>query len=160
MSLTKPHAIWWTAGSNPYEVSKAIIQCKMLSGRYRTLKLSSNWSESGNSCCPAPYCTLAEESLEHILLHCPAYAPSRSNIVRKAMSAQNPAISNLVTNALSKPSEYLVQFLLDPTVLPETMSLVQVYGEDILFTVFSITRSWCYSVHRDRLKLIEVLKSS
>ena len=34
MSLARPHAIWWTAGGNPYEVSKAVIQYRMLSGRY------------------------------------------------------------------------------------------------------------------------------
>jgi hypothetical protein len=32
MSLTKPHPIWTTAGSNPYEVSKAIQQARFLSG--------------------------------------------------------------------------------------------------------------------------------
>ena len=41
MSLARPHPIWWTAGSNPYEVSKAVIQCRMLSGRYRTRLLTS-----------------------------------------------------------------------------------------------------------------------
>ena len=43
MSLAKPHPIWWTAGSNPYEVAKALIQCRMLSGRYRTCQLTSHW---------------------------------------------------------------------------------------------------------------------
>ena len=44
-SLSKPHPLLWTAGPNPYEVSKAIIQCKMLSGRYRTELLASHWSQ-------------------------------------------------------------------------------------------------------------------
>ena len=35
-SLSSPHPIFWTAGPNPYEVSKAIVQGRMLSGRYRT----------------------------------------------------------------------------------------------------------------------------
>ena len=34
MSLTKPHPIWSTTGSNPYEISKAIQQARFLSGRY------------------------------------------------------------------------------------------------------------------------------
>ena len=34
-SLVSPHLIFWTAGSNPYEISKAIVQGKMLSGQYR-----------------------------------------------------------------------------------------------------------------------------
>ena len=39
MSLLVPHPIWSTCGSNPYEISKAIIQAKMLSGRYRSDRL-------------------------------------------------------------------------------------------------------------------------
>ena len=34
-SLSKPHPVWLTAGENPYEVEKACIQARMLSGRYR-----------------------------------------------------------------------------------------------------------------------------
>ena len=72
LSLSKPHPIWWTAGENPYEVSKAVVQCKMLSGRYCTLLLTSNWSDSRCSSCPAPHCNLTE-TLEHVLLQCTAY---------------------------------------------------------------------------------------
>ena len=39
MSLTQTHPMFTSCGSNSYEVSKAIIQAKMLSGRYRTDKL-------------------------------------------------------------------------------------------------------------------------
>ena len=45
MSLSSPHPIWLTAGS-PFEVSKAVIMARMLSGRYRTDKLMSRWSTS------------------------------------------------------------------------------------------------------------------
>ena len=36
MSLTKPHPLFISCHNNSYEVCKAIIQAKMLSGRYRT----------------------------------------------------------------------------------------------------------------------------
>ena len=159
LSLTRPHPVWWTAGSNPYEVSKAIVQCRMLSGRYRTQKLSSHWSEYGDSSCPSPFCTQVVESLEHILLHCPSYALARANIQTKVELIQHTAVASLVTASLSRPPEYLLQFLLDASVLQETRSLVQLHGENTLFIIFNITRTWCYSVHRDRLKLLEVMKS-
>ena len=94
MSLARPHAIWWTAGANSYEVSKAVIQCRMLSGRYRTLLLTSNWSVSGESCCRAPSCSQTEESLEHILLDCPAYADVRLNLVDKFKTLRNNGLRN------------------------------------------------------------------
>ena len=36
MSLANPHPIWTSAGSSPYEIRKATVQARMLSGRYRT----------------------------------------------------------------------------------------------------------------------------
>ena len=42
-SLVYPHPTLSTTGSNPHEVSKAVIQCKMKSGRYRTAALSRHW---------------------------------------------------------------------------------------------------------------------
>ena len=46
MSLTTPHLIWSTCGSNPYEVHKAVIQAKIISGRYVTDKLSRYWTQN------------------------------------------------------------------------------------------------------------------
>ena len=53
MSLTTPHPIWTTANS-PYEISKAVVSARMLSGRYRTDYLSRHWSKRN----PSGHCTL------------------------------------------------------------------------------------------------------
>ena len=81
-SLAHPHPILWTARPNPYEVAKAVVQCKMLSGRYRTELLARHWSSNKNGFCLSPSCTAAQvqESLEHILLWCPSYEPMRQRI--------------------------------------------------------------------------------
>ena len=50
MSLTRTHPLWSSAGSNPDEIAQAVIQARMLSGRYRTKLLSSNWSERADTC--------------------------------------------------------------------------------------------------------------
>ena len=70
-SLTKPHSSLWTAGSNPHEVTKAVIQLKMLSGRYPTESVRKHWSGNRNGWCPSPLCFETEETLEHLLLWCP-----------------------------------------------------------------------------------------
>ena len=57
MSLTTPHLIWLTCGSNPYEVHKAVIQAKMVSGRYVTDKLSRHWTQNKAGICSIPTCT-------------------------------------------------------------------------------------------------------
>ena len=137
-------------------VAKALIQCRMLSGRYRTYQLTSHWSDCRTSRCPAPICLSNSETVEHILLHCPAYSLTRLNILEKFKSVLNPSIQVLVTTALTKTNSYMLQFLLDASVLPETRSLIQSIGDGILYQIFSLTRSWCYSIHRERLKLINL----
>ena len=51
MSLNKPHPIWSSAWSSPSEVSMALVQATMLSGRYRTEALASHWSPTSTGCC-------------------------------------------------------------------------------------------------------------
>ena len=79
-SLTKPHPIYWTAASNPYEVSKAIVQCRMLSGRYRTELLSSHWSQNKHGYCLQPSCISSVNTLAHILISCPCYSIARDKL--------------------------------------------------------------------------------
>ena len=160
MSLARPHAIWWTAGANPYEVSKAVIQCRMLSGRYRTLLLTSNWTESGESCCPAPACSQnqTEESLQHILLDCPQYADTRLSLVNKIQAVKNEEVRKLAMFALKQDPAFLMQFLLDASTIPATIALTAKVGEEVLFPLFSLTRTWCYALHRKRLDLLRSQK--
>jgi hypothetical protein len=69
MSLTKPC-------ENPYEVAKAVIQARMLSGRYRTKLLTSNWLNNQNVYCPAPHCN-ETESLQHFSIAQPTPSPAQ-----------------------------------------------------------------------------------
>ena len=154
MSLSKPHAIWTTARENPYEVAKAVIQARMLSGRYRTKLLTSNWTSNHDVICPAPQCT-EPESLQHILLDCQSYANTRTNIVRKWLSVEDPVVAQLARHALLQPPGYLMQFILDPTVMPHTSNLLKSQGENSLGLLMNLTRTWCYSVHRERQKLLK-----
>ena len=58
--LNTPHPVNWTPASNPYEVSKAVVHAKILSGKYRIAKLTSHWTNKGGT-----------ETLEHILFLVP-----------------------------------------------------------------------------------------
>ena len=71
MSLKTPHLIWRTAGSNPYEVSKAVQQARFLSGRYRSAELERHWSQNKEGVCQN--CLNGIENTEHILITCEAY---------------------------------------------------------------------------------------
>ena len=141
-------------GANPHEVLKSLIQLRMLSGRYRVAQLTRHWSPSNRAgCCPAPLCS-ALETLEHLLLDCPHYNQLRDKLRKAWYTITNPRLLSILMNTLNSSTQDLVQFLLDPSVHPGVISLVQSEGHDPLKLVFYLTRTWCYSLHRERLKLM------
>ena len=148
-SLQNPHPMLWTPGSNPYEVSKSVIQCRMLSGRYPTEMLARHWSCNRHGWCLTPSCAgrEIEESLEHMLLVCPSVYETRQQLKTLWLNRSWLPITNLVTSVLSSPPAVLLQFILDA-------SLVQIYGSEVLKVVFHPTRSWCFAVHKKRAKLL------
>ena len=144
----------WSADSNPYDVTKAITQCRMLSGRYRTELLARHWSSNKSGYCLAPTCIQIHEDLAHILISCPSYQISRLKLRRLWLSCKTKLILELLTSLLIGPDTELIQFILDPSVHPHVISLSQIYGSDIIRTVFHLTRTWCYTLHRERAKLL------
>ena len=153
-SLLHPHPILWTAGPNPYEVSKAVVQCRMLSGRYRTEMLASHWSSNKQGFCQAPSCTEVCENLEHILLWCPSYESTRENLRRLWLDHPNPIIAQLTATILNSTPNILMQFILDASVHPHVIRLAQTFGDEVLKIVFHLTRTWCFSIHKARAKLL------
>ena len=154
MSLNKPHPIWTTAGRNPHEVSKAVQQARFLSGRYRTESLASHWSQNPNGYCLSQTCTNKVETVEHILIHCDAYNDSKAKLYSLWLSTINPVVYKLVLEALSSPIKYLLQFILDCSSLPSVISATQKHGRVILEEVFYLTRTWCFIIHRQRMRML------
>ena len=153
-SLTRPHPILWTAGANPYEVAKAIVQCRMLSGRYPTGMLTRHWSTNRQGWCLQKSCSQVEESLEHILLWCPAYNQTRDRLINLWLGNPNPLITGINYSILNSSEASKMQFLLDASNHPEVISLSQLYGDEPLKIIFHLTRSWCFSIHKERSKCL------
>ena len=155
-SLAHPHPILWTAGANPHEVTKAVVQTKMLSGRYRVASLTRHFGPDKSGSCPAPCCPSTEiETLEHLLVSCPYYRPTREKITRLWTSTEHPSVSVLLLSMLAGPTPALVQFLLDPSINPLVISMTDKHGKGPLLVLFHMTRSWCYSIHIQRTKLLK-----
>ena len=80
-------------------------------------------------------------------------------MVKKWRSADNPVVAKLAEDALDIfPPAYLMQFILDPSVLPQVRLAAQMSGIDILNGTLSLARTWCYTMHRERLKLLGLWK--
>ena len=159
MSLSSPHPLWLTTGSNPYEVNKATIQARMLSGRYRTEELRSHWSANTEGACLLASCTGLNtlEDIAHILLECESLRGIRTRIERFCTQyiSTHRDIFNIVNDFfMSDNRNDKTQFLLDCSSSPEVIACHQILGNQVLNDLFYITRTWCYALHRERLRLL------
>ena len=155
MSLAHPHKIWTTCGSNPFEVHKAVVQARMLSGRYITDRLSRHWRHNKTGICTIPGCTgLDIGSLEHYLLFCPALSQARSKVVSlmEKVAAESDLIGNIFEKAFTNQTpEHTVQFILDCTSFPDIILLEQSGNISLVSRIFHVCRTWCYTLHRSRM---------
>ena len=158
-SLSTTHPLWTTVGSSPYETKKAVVQARMLSGRYRTEKLRRHWSTNKEGVCLLPTCNGQIEDLPHVLVGCPALQEARDRVQLMWVNklSDKPHILNVVKHYVDKPDSDCIQFLIDPSVLPLVINLKQEYGIVVFDTIFNLTRTYCYSLHIARLKLLGLL---
>ena len=160
MSLVKPHPLWTTCNANPFEVNKAIVQARMLSGRYPTDKLVRHWSMNKSGVCLLPGCSgTALGNLEHLLLHCPALQSTRLRMMQLSLSVTSmyPPVADiliLLHNSCTYDKRLAMQLILDCSAMPAVISLTQSHGPDVLHYLFYVSRNWCYSVHRKRMDLL------
>ena len=127
MSLESPHPIFMSAKSSSYEVTKAGVQALLLSGRYRTERLSRHWSANPNGHCLYPSCNRLgiSEDVEHILLYCPSLSKTRASLAKFTLdySRDQPHIQSILLTYTNPTNPLFVQFLLDCSVIPEVISL-------------------------------------
>ena len=156
MSLNQPHPLLVAAGSNPYEVSKARIQLKFLCAKYSCGEQTKHWSSSNpQGLCTYPSCSTKsqEESPEHILLECPAYALARNTLLNLIIETKYPPTNQIATSImLTGSTQIKMQLLLDCSSLPVVITAQQRHGDKITSDLFYIGRTWCFTHHRERLK--------
>ena len=154
--LSQPHPMWKAAGSNPHEVNKTVVLSRMISGRYRTEKLSRFWTDNRLGYCLASTCHQVVGDLPHLLLHCPSLQPLRASLYRMWLTKAAPyeQLYNLTLQVLLSTDEVKMRFILDPLSFPTVISLVQLEREAVLDIVFYMSRTFVYALHRKKLILI------
>ena len=161
MSLSRPHPIWTSAGCSSYEVRKATVQAKMLSGRYRTCWLRRHWSGDPTGTCRIPGCSGSPGTLSHLATgQCPGLASAvvRAVALWAAFLKEHPLLFPVVKHfSLGNPEDFLA-FLVDPTTRPQVITLSQKYGTIIFEHLCYLTRTWLFQMHKQRLKLLQLWK--
>ena len=156
MSLFSPHPIW-THAKSPYEVSKAVIACRMLSGRYRTDRLTRHWTpDNPQGICRLSGCSNQEGTLTHILLYCPALSESRLGMIKlwsNFMVSRQALLPIIHFYTILQP-DLMIHLLLDPTSLPLVISIQKTDPETFQHCLY-LARTWCFSTHIARTRLLK-----
>ena len=97
------------------------------------------------------------EDISHVLLHCSSLPKTRSTLITFFFNScsKYPLLSDIITNFILSTDNHLkTQFLLDCSTLPDVIRQRQLFGFPVLQQLFSLTRTWCFSLHRDRLRML------
>ena len=155
IDLSSPHPIFTTLNANPYETKKAKIQSRFLSGRYRTEKLCRFWSKNIGGICLLDSCRFdgIPDELEHIIYSCKGLAVTRKRLFNFTYNyiSDKPELKHIIDKYLGESEVQFCQFIVDCSVQPLVIANYQLYGKSILYNLFYITRTWCYSLHKERL---------
>ena len=136
----------------------------MLSGRYLTGKQQRHWTGNKSCYCLLPSCapTKSEGSLEHLLLFCPALNNTRAKLLAlcSRVTLEDENISSILHQALNSaaPPDVTMHFLLDCSTMQAVILSSQVYGTQIRDRLLYIGCTWCYSIHRERMNRLGLLK--
>ena len=156
MSLCSPSPIWTSCHNSPYELKKATVQARMASGRYRTCWMRRHWAEDETGMCRVPGCTGdAPGTLLHLATgQCPGLAGAYASAVAHwtAFLQVHPLLLPLFQVITSSSPEVFLGFLLGPSTEASVIPLAQAYGQDIVNQLCFMTRSWLFTLHRERLK--------
>ena len=122
-----------------------------MSSWYPNAKHTRHWSpDNTDEVCS--FTTFKEErhveSPEHLLLKGAAYSNTRVQLIPLGMKTHNPEAYKLFVKFLFSNTTKLMQFLLDP----EEILSAQTQGDDIYRDISYNGRSWCFSLHRERMK--------
>ena len=124
--------------------------------QYRTEQLCSYWSNNNDGICLLDTCRhhKISEDLDHILFSCPGLNQTRTRLLNFTSNfiSDKPELQSLVTSCMYGEKQVFCQFLVDCSTLPEVLHLFQRLGPIVHTHLFYITRTWCHSLHCDRLR--------
>ena len=141
-------------------MKKAIIQYRLLSGRYRLEALSGHWTPGNkDGMCSLPECWATpashKGSVEAFLLTCPSLSPTRIELTISNLRflQDYPHLEELVRQCLVINP---VQFWLDCSTMHPVIAAVQNQGGKVLQLLFKLTRNYCHRLHMARMDMLEI----
>ena len=138
-----------------YQVNKCVQVSRMLSGRFRCGALLKHFLPNISGLCEL--CGLEQDELPHFLVPwCPKLEHRVPTLLRYARESFAPShIASKIFEEIiqTEDDQKKVQFLLDPSTIPEIIAAQQ-NSPGILEMFLSVTTTWCYAMYRARIKLL------
>ena len=160
LGLENCHPIFRFCPYSSWEVRKATIQMRLLSGRYRLEAVRRFWDTTNPSgLCKLPMCWNTQLShkadVEAFLCSCPSLHTLRNDLVNSMFTMISTSFPNLLPVIQSCIAENQAQFWIDLSTMPDIICEVHKYGKGVLSILFKYTRNYCYCLHEHRLKLLQ-----
>ena len=155
-NLSHPHWIWTTAGNSSYEVRKACILARMVSGRYRTDYFARHWTANKRGFCLVPDCVQQIGDLKHMLIECPALASARAKVIKLIIfkSSVLLPLRTFFESLFQSNSELQYQFILEQFSFDDIYFLCNLYGQTIFKSISYFVRTFAFTIHAERQKLM------
>ena len=156
-SLSRTCSLWSFAGSNSFENSKALVVAKFLSGRFRTEYLARHWTPSNmHGYCLEDTCSKIIGDLKHLLIDCPAMAPTRHRLINFWIekTATCPILGPIFLRIIYSDANEMTQFILDPLSNDAVNSILQSgHDETMMQKIFYLTRTFAFYIARAKKNL-------
>ena len=156
MFLVTPSPLWTFCRGLQYEVRRATVQTRMVSGRYRTCWLRRHWTAGESGACRVPGCT---GNTPGTLLHlATGQCPGLTISVRAALHhwrdfvSSNPLLLPILQEYAAGDPEVFLSFLLDPITQSPVIALARHAGSEVIDQLCHLTRTWLYQLHKERLE--------
>ncbi|VDI08034.1 Hypothetical predicted protein [Mytilus galloprovincialis] len=150
LKIHEVHPVWRTLPPVTYEVKKANIKARLLTGTYLLQEHIQrfNGNSDDQKCL---LCQIEQEDLKHFLLRCPALNEQRQKVFPALKQA---IICNIGQNNWQEHfngnKELLMQIIIDSTKVREN---IQILSEEITTEIERISRKLCYDLHCGRTLL-------
>ena len=152
-----PHQLWLSCEGSDSAIQAALIQSKILTGRYRDDVLLSKFDNRKSGRCSLPNCNNFPGDVVHYLSgSCPALAPVQNLTLERCLEnlSSTPMLIPLVVSALQSSSEDWSKFILDPSTNCHVIPIQQDFGPQAIWPLFRFSRAMIWCMHQHRMKLM------
>ena len=157
-NLLQPHWIWVTSGNNSFEIRKASVLVRMMSGRYRTDYFARHWTMNKKGLCLITGCTQQIGDLQHLLIECSALASARSKAIELILNKSSMLLPLRIffESLFQSNAELQYLFFFQPFSFTYVNYLCNLYGQSIVKSISYYVRTYAFTIHAERQKLMSV----